>query len=160
VGSNKKYTDEIAALKKKNAELKSAEQLRPQLLDLQQQLAVMKKESEEREEETSDEIATLSDHNQKLAAAVIEYKKSSDRDQQELEHARSLYQALTERAKHLESEGRQLEVDLAEAREELEAVRAAAVDPLVVQTLEAKVEEYDSKCIFHVHEYAASTGCD
>lgn len=145
MGSNKKYTDQIAALKKKNAELQSAEQLRPQLLELQQKLAEMKKMAELKFEESSDEIATLSDHNQKLAAAVIEYKKSSERDQIELDHAKSLVQQLTERTKHLESEQRQLAMDLEEARFELESVRAAAVDPLVVQTLEAKVEEYDSK---------------
>ncbi|CAE7666693.1 unnamed protein product, partial [Symbiodinium microadriaticum] len=97
MGSNKKYTDQIASLQRTNAELKHLEKLRPQLLELQQQLADVKQEAVAKEERSTDEIATLTDHNQKLAAALIEYKKLSKRSEEELEQAKALVQQLTDK---------------------------------------------------------------
>lgn len=144
MGSSKKHTEQISVLKRKNAELKHLEQLRPQLLDLQQQLSDEKKKAVEKDERFSDEITTLTDHNQKLEDALLEYKKRSSGAEAELEQAKSLVQQLSEKAKHLESEGRQLALDLEDARQEVEHIRAEAVDPLVVQQLESKVEELES----------------
>jgi chromosome segregation ATPase len=143
LGNNRKTTEKLAELKRQNEELRSLEKLRPQLLDLQQQLASSRSGAEEQKERYEEEIATLTDHNEQLSAATLAYKNSYEAAKADATEASAIVQQLTDRVKHLESEGRQLSIDLEEARYATEYIKEHSADPAVVKQQERRIQELE-----------------
>jgi len=141
LGSNKQTLQELAALKKQMVELKPLEKLRPQILSLQQELAAAEKDKKEMKEKLTEDNVLLTEHNEELMADMERAKLAKETLAKEVEVSKGLVLDLTERVKALEGEGRQLQVDLKEARLEVEYVRSISADPSVVGELEGKVKE-------------------
>ena len=145
LGSNKETLKELAALKKQLVELKPLEKLRPQILALQQELAQAKEDKKEVEEKLTQDNVLLTEHNQELLASYEKAKENEAAIEKEIETSKELVIELTERVKQLEAEGRQLQIEVKEAKLEVEYVRSISADPSVVGELEAKVKELLSK---------------
>jgi hypothetical protein len=145
MGSNKKTMETISQLKKENLELKSAQQLRPQLLDLQHQLATLQNQLTEQQRYYEGEMEQLVEHNEALSHGITMMKGDSEERGEELKQQIIMIKQLTERNKYLESESRQLLIDLDEARYEIEQIRLSSVDPLAMDELQKKIEQLEGK---------------
>jgi hypothetical protein len=145
LGSNKKTMDKISELKKENLELKSLEKLRPQLLDLQQQLVTLQGKYSDQQQFYQQEVEMLTDDNQQLSHGITSLKHSLDEKMSELNQNIIMIQQLTERNKYLESESRQLLIDLDDAKYEIEQVRLGSVDPVAMDELQKKIEQLEGK---------------
>jgi chromosome segregation ATPase len=145
LGSNKKTMEKIAQLKQENQELRSAEKLRPQLLDLQQQLVATQTKLSEQQSYYEAELEQLSEHNMALSQSITTMKQDYEQKVEELKQQIIIIKQLTERNKYLESESRQLLIDLDEAKYEIEQIRFASVDPLAIDELQKKIEQLEGK---------------
>lgn len=143
--SNKETARELAALKKQMVELKPLEKLRPQILALQQDLVEAEKSKKELEDRLTEDNVLLTEHNEELVAANKDAKELKEKLEKEVEMSRGLVVDLTERVKQMEAEGRQLQINLKEARLETEYIKSTSADPSRIGELEARVKELLSK---------------
>jgi chromosome segregation ATPase len=143
LGSNKKTMEKISELKKENQELKSLEKLRPQLLDLQQQLTNLQSKYSEQQSFYHQELEMLTDHNEQLSHGITGLKLELDEKVEEVRQNVIMIKQLTERNKYLESESRQLLIDLDDAKYEIEQVRIGSVDPVAMDELQKKIEQLE-----------------
>ena len=141
LGSNKQTLQELASLKKQMVELKPLEKLRPQILALQQELAAADKSKKEMQGRLTEDNVLLTEHNEELLVDIERAKAAKEGLEKEIDVSKGLVIDLTDRVKELEGQGRQLQVDLKEARLEVEYVKSTSADPSVVGELEGKVKE-------------------
>lgn len=143
LGSNKKTLEKLSELKRENQELKSLEKLRPQLLDLQQQLLVLQEKYNENNNYYQHEIEILTEHNENITRNLTKLTKEYHEKEEELSQTIILIQQLTEKNKYLESESRQLLIDLDDAKYEIEQIRLNSLDPLLMNELQKKYEQLE-----------------
>ena len=140
-GSNKQTLQELATLKKQMKELKPLEKLRPQILALQQELVEAAKSKTDLQDRLTDDNIQLTEHNEELAKANEAAEEAQEELQKEVEVSKGLVLELTERIKQMEGEGRQLQIELKEARLETEYIKSTSADPSRIAELEAKAKE-------------------
>jgi ABC-type lipopolysaccharide export system ATPase subunit len=80
-----------------------------------------------------------------LSQSITTMKQDYEQKAEELKQQIIIIKQLTERNKYLESESRQLLIDLDEAKYEIEQIRFASVDPLAIDELQKKIEQLEGK---------------
>lgn len=152
LGNNKKSNEKINELQLQIKELKSLEKLRPQLLELQQQLTNLQTKYNEQQSYYHNEIQLLTEHNEQLSNGVVVFKKELDEKILEISQNAIIIKQLNEKVKYLESESRQLLIDLDDAKYEIEQIRQSSADPLLIDELQKKIEQLEGKIIIiHVN---------
>jgi chromosome segregation ATPase len=150
VFSTGKAKETIAQLTSENIELKKLERLRPQLMELQQRLAVVQKQADDAEAKLAEESASLSDHNRELAQALKQSQKTAEAANTEKDEALKLAGEWSAKASRVEREVTQLKSELEELRERLAEVTMSTIDPAVIEGLNEKISELESEFKFQL----------
>lgn len=145
MGSNKQTLEKMAALKRQVAELKPLEKLRPQLMELQHKLDQAQLQAADEIKGKNEEIHTLAEHNHQLADALVGVKADLESVTAECEALKEEVSSNQQRISELEEIERRLNVDLEDARAEIEHLVETSADPEVIEELEQKLEELQSK---------------
>ena len=144
MGSNKQTLEKMAALKRQVAELKPLEKLRPQLMELQHKLEQAQLQAAEEIKGKNEEIHVLTEHNHQLTDALAGIKADLESVTAECETLKEDISIYQQRVLDLEETERRLNVDLEDARAEIEHLVETSADPEVIEELEQKLEELQS----------------
>lgn len=148
LGNNKKSNEKINELQLQIKELKSLEKLRPQLLELQQQLSNLQTKYNEQQSYYHNEMQLLTEHNEQLSNGIVIFKKELDEKILEISQNAIIIKQLNEKVKYLESESRQLLIDLDDAKYEIEQIRQTSADPQLIDELQKKIEQLEGNHIY------------
>lgn len=145
VFSARKEKQTVAQLTAENEELKKLERLRPQLMELQQKLSNLEKDAVDAEKRRAEDTAALEEHNKELAVALKNAQKVAEKSNSEKESGLALANEWSAKADKAEREVRRLNEELDELKDQLTDMTAQSIDPMVVDQLNDKIVELESK---------------
>jgi chromosome segregation ATPase len=147
MGSNKQTLEELASLKRQNLELKNLEKLRPQLLELQQQISQLKQNHEIDIKKLYEENIVLTKDNENMVQSLSTLNNTLENKLTELNHLKSIISEYTEKNNSLEKQLSEIHNQILEYQTEIEYIRSISADPVVVDELTQKNEELAGKFI-------------
>jgi chromosome segregation ATPase len=147
MGSNKQTLEELASLKRQNLELKNLEKLRPQLLELQQQIIQLKQNHEIDIKKLYEENIVLTKDNENMVQSLSTLNNTLENKLTELNHLKSIISEYTEKNNSLEKQLSEIHNQILEYQTEIEYIRSISADPVVVDELTQKNEELAGKFI-------------
>eukprot|EP01041_Mallomonas_annulata_P005095 gene5095-10192_t len=139
--SSHRLQEQVVDLSRKNAELKSLEKLRPQVMELQQKLFTSQEELKNIQSSLSTENQSLTEQNKQLSATLHSFRQTVDIATMESADAKASVKEYAQRLESLGKEQQSLILDLQASRKELDVMRSNAPDPKIVNELEAKIDE-------------------
>jgi chromosome segregation ATPase len=141
---NTDQSEEVARLTAQIEGLKDMERLRPQLMELQQTLATVQQEAEDAARQREEDSAALEEESRELAAALQQAQKLAEKNNSAKEAGLALASEWSARAETAEREVRRQNEELDSIKEQMEEMVAQAIDPTVVDQLNAKITELES----------------
>lgn len=147
VFSARKEKQIISQLTSENEELKKLERLRPQLMELQQKLSDAQKSNEDAGKRHVEEMASVLDHNKELETALKQTQKLIEKSNSDKDDGLAMANEWSIKAERSEREVRRLNEEIDELKEQLTDMVAQSIDPMVVDQLNDKIVELESKAV-------------
>jgi t-SNARE complex subunit (syntaxin) len=141
LNTNQKLQDQISQLTRQNYELKQLERLRPQLMELQQRVAVMQEEHFKGRVKFVEETAALTESNQELQLQLKAANRSLEGIMVELADAKAYAENQSQRVKEFIILEQQLRSDLELERKNAQEVASKLIDPCKYHELENMLSE-------------------